>query len=661
MPADFALHPNDVEPLAVLAATSSKTLAIILWSGLGLLTVALILLMRTRWGNARTVTKCVWLSMFAHFLLGGLAYGTKLFFQIPPSTQSDVVRIQIVLDSGDDPEADGPNEDKDSLSDELASSDPAENVDSIDDDLNVDVPPPNDVMEPSENDIPPAAPDLLSPTIKPETQTPIAVESPNPDPQSPPESNAEPNDALVADRASELANDDSQSQPPVQPGAPSNQDNLVAVTEVIDGDHATPEFDVDPEESLQPAASPKFVPSVATQTAPGQEHSAETPRDLAAPTTTVKPNYVVPALCSLRNPSKRLENALARGGSQQTEQAVEQALRWLAEMQQDDGHWDPAATGAGREDYVLGQDRQGAGRQADTALTGLALLAFLGAGQTHLEGDFRQTVARGLTFLMQSQDPSGHLAGHAELFAHMYSHGIATLAVSDALVLTGDRSLLPCVERAIAYSINAQDPQTGSWRYMPRESGDMSQFGWQIMALRSAHSAGVAIPPESIQRANRFIQLCSSGRYGGLASYRPGQPPSETMTAESLACRYFVGQSVPESIAGEAADYIARQPPGSGDVNYYLWYYGTLAMFQSGSGHWSNWNESLQRQLLQTQITSGSNRGAWPANGKWSGYGGQVYSTAMGTLCLEVYYRYAQFNRIRVADANPEEKQDWLR
>jgi len=32
--------------------------------------------------------------------------------------------------------------------------------------------------------------------------------------------------------------------------------------------------------------------------------------------------------------------------------------------------------------------------------------------------------------------------------------------------------------------------------------------------------------------------------------------------------------------------------------------------------------------------------GSWSANTKWGGYGGMVYSTAMGALCLESFYRY---------------------
>ena len=40
------------------------------------------------------------------------------------------------------------------------------------------------------------------------------------------------------------------------------------------------------------------------------------------------------------------------------------------------------------------------------------------------------------------------------------------------------------------------------------------------------------------------------------------------------------------------------------------------------------------------QRTDGHLAGSWDADTVWGGYGGRIYSTAMATLCLEVYYRY---------------------
>jgi hypothetical protein len=55
---------------------------------------------------------------------------------------------------------------------------------------------------------------------------------------------------------------------------------------------------------------------------------------------------------------------------------------------------------------------------------------------------------------------------------------------------------------------------------------------------------------------------------------------------------------------------------------------------------WNDWNYALQAALLSTQHRSGALAGSWSPATQWGNYGGRVYSTAMATLCLEVYYRF---------------------
>src|SRR5262249_21624592 len=155
--------------------------------------------------------------------------------------------------------------------------------------------------------------------------------------------------------------------------------------------------------------------------------------------------------------------------------------------------------------YVLGENRGGAGANADTGISGLALLALLGAGNTHMQGPYADNVARGLDYLRRSQGANGNLGGDAELFAHTYCHSMATFAVSEAYALTGDPKLRPIVERAVAYSLNAQHPTDGGWRYRTGDTGDTSQLGWQLMALKSAELGGVPIPANTWTRVGHFL------------------------------------------------------------------------------------------------------------------------------------------------------------
>jgi hypothetical protein len=376
------------------------------------------------------------------------------------------------------------------------------------------------------------------------------------------------------------------------------------------------------------------TPTAGAPTSPTQR-LADTPAPAGA-----SGDRAVPQPYSLRQGKDRLERAKRYGATQESENAVDAALAWLARNQSSNGRWDASQFGAGDERRVLGHDRQRAGSGADAGVTGLALLAFLGAGHTHLEGPHADTVTRGLDYLISIQRDDGSLGGEAATFAYMYCHAMATFALSEAYALTDDSRIAPAVRRAVAYTLRAQHPTTGGWRYRPGDLGDTSQLGWQVMVLKSAQLGGVEVPDDALRRAARYLDSVASGRQGGLASYRPRERPSHTMTAEALAARQFLGAPPSGGAADEAASLLLTSAPNQTEVNVYYWYYATLAMFQLQGEPWQRWNEALQPTLIARQHAAGELAGSWPPSTVWGGYGGRVYSTALATLCLEVYYRY---------------------
>jgi hypothetical protein len=348
----------------------------------------------------------------------------------------------------------------------------------------------------------------------------------------------------------------------------------------------------------------------------------------------------VPELYRLRVAPDRKRLARRLGATKQSDEVVEAALRWLAANQDEDGRWRAKQFGAGEERKVLGQDRQGAGADADTGITALALLSLLGAGHSHLEGPYRESAQRGLEFLCRSQKEDGSLAGEAKLFAMMYCHGMASLALGEAYAMTGDHRLAPFVKKAAEFTIRSQHATTGGWRYLPGDPGDMSQFGWQVMALKSAELGGIAMPVKTRQGMQRFLHNNTSGKHKGLASYRAGERSSRTMTAEAFACRAFLNEDRSPELTSEAAAFVLEDLPRTGQADFYYWYYGSLALFPLQDERWQKWNGALQEQLAERQIKSGELTGSFPTDEVWSGYGGRVYTTAMAALCLEVYYRY---------------------
>jgi hypothetical protein len=337
-----------------------------------------------------------------------------------------------------------------------------------------------------------------------------------------------------------------------------------------------------------------------------------------------------------RRGAARQRALVANGGDPQTEAAVEAGIVWLSRLQREDGSWDPVTSGAGIERSVFGQNRGGAGSRSTTGITGLALLSMLGGGNTHNEGNHQQSVRKGLQYLLGIQTPDGSLSGDADPYARTYCHGMAALAMCETAAMTRDAVALDSARSATAYSRRLQHPTTGGWRYVAGDTGDMSQLGWQAMVLVSGRSAGVEVPDEVIERTKLFLRSVRAGRTGGLASYKPGEAPSRTMTAEALATRLLLGENVPANEIAEAEAYILAEPPGVGADNYYYWYYASLALHQLQDGAWEEWNEKMKRRLLATQLPDGS----WGTASVWGGYGGKVYTTSMACLCLEVYYRH---------------------
>jgi hypothetical protein len=365
-----------------------------------------------------------------------------------------------------------------------------------------------------------------------------------------------------------------------------------------------------------------------------------------------KSNTTTRDIYQLRFSPTRLQIARQNGGDSSSEVAVAAALAYLASIQQSDGSWSAAASGAGRETLTLNENRHGTGGKADTAITGLALLAFMGDGHTHQTGKYQANVISGLEYLIASQLPSGDLSGPKQVgsqpdvkYARMYSHGISLLALAEAYAITQDTRLQPSVIRGANYTLQAQNPRTGGWRYFARQTddpGDTSQFGWQAMAIQSCRRGGLQVDPQVISRMHSFLDSVSVGRHRGLAVYRPipNQQPTPAMTAEAFASRALLGNGWDASAQREATAYLLQNLPGQGEENLYYYYYATLALFQQQGDAWLTWNAAMKPHLVSTQLQSGREAGSWDPNCIWAGYGGRVYSTAMAAMCLEVYYRY---------------------
>ena len=90
--------------------------------------------------------------------------------------------------------------------------------------------------------------------------------------------------------------------------------------------------------------------------------------------------------------------------------------------------------------------------------------------------------------------------GPEEPGGRMYSHGLCSIALCEAYVMTRDKTLLQPAQLSLNHISYAQDPVGGGWRYTPRQPGDTSVFGWQLMALKTGHSSYLKVKPETVDR-----------------------------------------------------------------------------------------------------------------------------------------------------------------
>ena len=338
------------------------------------------------------------------------------------------------------------------------------------------------------------------------------------------------------------------------------------------------------------------------------------------------------------------------GGTSAAQRSVEAALWWLYRHQANDGHWSLDHTNQCKEGGCDG----GSLLRDDVGATALAILPFLGAGQTHKDrGRYQQVVARGLHWLLEQQEPDGRIVGSSP--KKMYSHAIATTAICEAYGMTGDIALQEPAERAIRFIEWAQHPKTGGWRYEPHSEGDLSVTAWQIMALQSGKMAGIFGDTEIFERSRTFLDLVAEGAEKGLFQYQLYTEVTPGRTAMGLLCLQYLGERPDTRRYQEGKQYLLnsfRDPnffePGVGYMSHrdvYSWYYITLVLHNTLDRDWDRWNRTMRKELLRTQCREDRcDFGSWsptqPSRDEWGVQGGRLMTTVLATLNLEIYYRY---------------------
>ena len=342
---------------------------------------------------------------------------------------------------------------------------------------------------------------------------------------------------------------------------------------------------------------------------------------------------------------------LARGGvrnPERVENAVTKALNWLKQDQNADGSW---------------------GNNSKGAMTGFALLCYLGHCDLTDSPEYGEAVAKGIKYLVELGDEKdGWLYVTNHKHGSAYAHGIASYALAEAYGMTEKAFILPVLQKAI-HRIVAGQQGDGGWVYMVERpsvdnvrmvdfgnkgASDTSVSGWQFQALKAAYNTGADFPdiePALELAVKNFYRVYSPVNGGfGYRNKSDSKKASHKLTGVgSLGLQSWKfghpSQEEKKETLKKAMQHILKDNLSmeyhSGDANLYSWYYDAQALFNYGGAFWTAWNRKMEPMLLNSQLANGS----WPkeGGGKTSSQGGkdaEVYRTTLCTLMLEVYYRY---------------------
>jgi len=345
---------------------------------------------------------------------------------------------------------------------------------------------------------------------------------------------------------------------------------------------------------------------------------------------------------------------------------------------------------------------------ANLGVSGLALLAFVGDGNTNKDGRYATNVSRAAKYIMSTQDAEGCF-GSRDAEIYMFNHGVCTMAICELYEMTLAPAFKGKAQKAVDFIIRCKNPGMG-WRsgVHPSEN-DTEATSWMVLALKSAKTAGLTFEEAvGYGGANAWYDKVTQVEASGVERVgydRPGAAKplplylskyanNPCMDAMAMMGRIFTGARNPDDgrLCAQAK-VLCQHPPtwyidgdeshGPWNIDMQYWYFASLALYQMGDEYWKPWGRAIVRMLPKYQrgwhpkdvakfgervkqqafISSTGEEnpdagrwlldehGSWDPVDSWGGVGGRVYSTAINMLTLSVFYRYGRNSESRGENA----------
>lgn len=340
----------------------------------------------------------------------------------------------------------------------------------------------------------------------------------------------------------------------------------------------------------------------------------------------------IPPECRKRcSKEDRMARLREMGGLPEAEEVVEKGLEWLKATQNADGSW----SGSNK-----------------AAMTGFAVLAYLGRCETPLSEKYGESCLRGITYLVDlGMKNEGKLSTDTSNKHWPYEHAIATYAICEATTFCRSLgipvpNLSETAQKATEFIIANQHSTSGGWDYGYDTSGgrggDLSIAAWHVQALKAASHTGLEFKGMAKAKNAALDYLeARQGKSGGFGYTSPpaaGGKYAQLTGAGILGLQMWGKGSSPAVRNG--AKYIlegSKFDYNTADSNFYQHYYESQAMMMRGGSEWRKYNDMFKSQLIDNQNPDGS----WKAPG-FSGLGlnNGHYRNCLAILMLEVYYRF---------------------
>lgn len=331
---------------------------------------------------------------------------------------------------------------------------------------------------------------------------------------------------------------------------------------------------------------------------------------------------VLRSRCSVEERNKRLKET---GGTLEGEKAVVKALRHLQRTQNEDGSW---------------SDKH------KVAMTGMAILAYLGHCETPASIEYGDTVKRGITYLIDVAVKSDDIIATPGLTGHslVYEHGIATYALAESATFCKQLDIdIPNLEEVTKKAgdriIDGQNA-TGGWVYGFGNGGegDNSVGFWQMQALKACKHTGLW-PDSKFKKTTRNAMTYLEKVQGenGAIGYRSDPTRSPQLTGGAVLCMQIWGNGNSRA-AKDGIDYIRKNTEfewGQASSNLYYHYYNAQSMINAGGDEWEWYNEMVRDKVINAQQEDGS----WKQKMKHGPVNDHM-ATCLATMLLEVYYRF---------------------